>query len=192
MKKLLLLFVIIILIGLFYFISYLSTNDLFGWRLNLSFIKVKTSDYQSFGPNLSFKYPDIFEIDSDPENRYGDNYIVGIKLKTDNRTGCDIRKGGPDLDYSKSVDELTKNVTSQIKDKAKDFSLIEQEEIKIAGRDGLKVSFSFLDPIGARVRLDQIFTKNGDINYLIICGAGEYQFGLFKKDFEVLYESLVF
>ena len=192
MKNFLLLFALVVVAALFYSASYLSAHDLFGWRLDFSFLKVKTGEYQGFGPKLSFKYPDIFEIDSDPENRYGDNYVVGIKLKTDSRTGCDIRKGGPNLDYSKSVNELTESVTSKIKDKAKDFSLLEQEKIKIAGQDGLKTSFSFLDPIGARVRLDQINVRKGDINYLIICGAGEYQFRFFKRDFDILYGSLAF
>jgi hypothetical protein len=188
-KKIVLLFLIVFgaLICLIY---YLSAHDLFGWRLNFSFSRVKMNEYRSFGPDLSFKYPDTFEIDADPENRYGDNYVVGIKLRTDNRTGCDIRSGGPSLDYTKSIDESTQGVIDSIKEKSKDFKLIERQKIKISGRDGLKISFSFLDPIGARVRLDQISTQKGEVNYLIICGAGEYQFELFQKDFGKLYETL--
>jgi len=189
---LIIIIILAIIIALFYFFFYFSQHDLGGWRFNFSLSKVKTNDYQSFGPKLAFKYPDIFEIDSDPQKKYGDNYVVGIKLKTDSRTGCDIRKGGPMLDYSKSIDELTENAISQIRDKAKDFQLIEKEKINIAGRDGFKTSFSFLDPIGARVRLDQIFTQNEGINYMIICGAGEYQFDFFRKDFNILYDSLTF
>jgi len=181
-----------ILAGLLYFLSYLSVHDLFSWRLNFNLAKIETANYQSYGPKISFKYPSIFEIDPDPDNHYGDNYLVGIKLKTDNRTGCDIRTNGPDLDYSQTTDELADRVLSQIKEKATDFRLIQKEKFILGKRPALKTSFSFLDPIGARVRLDQIFTNNDETNYMVICGSGEYQYDFFKKDFEVLYRSVVF
>jgi len=185
-------FVVIFAIAIFFIVRELMTNDFLGWRLNLSLRKVETSDYQSFAPKIAFKYPKNFEIDSDPENRYGDSYLAGIKLRTDNRTGCDIRTNGTELDFSKTEDKLINNTISQIKDKASDFRLIQKQKISIGGRPAFKVSFSFLDPIGARVRLDQIFVKNDGTNYLIICGAGEYQFDFFEKDFGVVYKSVVF
>lgn len=174
-----------------YFAYRLSQKDLFGWRLNFNLNKVETGTFTSFAPNLAFLYPRIFEIDSNRE-RYGKGYLVGIKLKTDDRTGCDVRLGGPELDFSKNVAELTDEVIAPVKSKASDFKLIENKKTKIGGQDALRVSFSFLDPIGARVRLDQAFVKDKGTSYFIICGTGEYQYNFFQKDFNVFYDSLNF
>ncbi|HAI74380.1 MAG TPA: hypothetical protein DCS28_04300 [Candidatus Moranbacteria bacterium] len=174
-----------------YFAYRLSQKDLFGWRLNFNLSKVETGTYTSFAPNIAFLYPKIFEIDSNRE-RYGKGYLVGIKLKTDDRTGCDVRLGGPELDFSKNVNDLTDEIVSPIKNKASDFKLIENKKTKIGGRDALRISFSFLDPIGARIRLDQAFIKDKSARYFIICGTGEYQYDFFRKDFNVFYDSINF
>ena len=174
-----------------YFVYLVSQKDLFGWRFNFSLSKVETGTYTSFAPNIAFLYPRIFEIDANRE-RYGKGYLVGIKLKTDDRTGCDIRLGGPELDFGKSIDDLTNEIVAPIRGKASDFKLLENKKTKIGGRDALRVSFSFLDPIGARIRLDQAFVKDKDVRYFMICGTGEYQYNFFRKDFNVFYDSINF
>ena len=167
-------------------------QDFFGWRFNFNFSKVEMSDFKSLAPKFSFQHPSIFQIDTDEEKRYGKGYLTGIKLKTDNRTGCDVRTGGPALDYSKLESELAGIVTNPIKDKSKDFKLIENKKEKLGGKDAFKISFSFMDPIGARVRLDQVFVSNNGENFFIICGTGEYQYEFFKKDFDIFYNSINF
>lgn len=182
----------ILAVALLVFAYLFSQKDFFGWRLNLSLSKIEASDYKSIAPSISFKYPKIFEIDSDPEHKYGKDYVVGLKLKTDNRTGCDVRVGGPEIDLSKKTEDIVSEIVDPIKEKTKDFSLFENKKTKIGGSDGVRISFSFLDPIGARVRLDQIFVKNGGSNLIIICGTGEYQYDFFKKDFQFFYDSIDF
>jgi len=169
----------------------LSQKDLFGWRLNFNLSKVEISDYQGIAPNIAFKYPKIFDLDLDKDKRYGSAYVAGIKLATDDRTGCDIRRGGPQLDMSKSNQALSDEITGPIKAKASDFQLLESSKTKVGGRPAFQVSFSFLDPIGARVRLDQIFLPEKE-NYMIICGTGEYQYNFFRKDFQTFYDSINF
>lgn len=188
-SALVLLVLVVLIAG--YFTYLISQKDLFGWRFNFNFNKVETGTYTSFAPNIAFLYPKIFEIDSNRE-RYGKGYLVGIKLKTDDRTGCDIRLGGPELDFGKKVEDLTNEVVAPVKEKASDFRLLENKKTKLGGRDALRVSFSFLDPIGARVRLDQAFVKDKDVSYFIICGTGEYQYNFFQKDFNVFYDSINF
>jgi hypothetical protein len=184
---------IAVLLAVFFYAAYrLSQQDLFGWRFNFSIAKVETNNYESVAPNLSFRYPRTFEIDRDEKKRYGAGYIVGVKLKTDDRTGCDIRRGGPSLDYSRSVDEMAETVVGPIRERASDFRLIEKDKMAVGGRPALKVDFSFLDPIGSRVRLDQIFVDNQGTQYMIICGTGEYQHAFFVKDFRMLYDTLRF
>ncbi len=176
-----------------YFAYRLSKEDLFGWRLNFNLSKVKSRDYKSFAPTIAFQYPEIFEIDIDPEDKFGKTYLAGIKLKTDDRTGCDVRTNGPELDFSQSVDELAREIVGPIQEKASDMKVLEKKKTAIGGEKAFKVSFSFLDPIGARIRLDQIFTKGKDgTRYMIICGAGEYQFSFFQKDFNIFYNSINF
>jgi hypothetical protein len=176
-----------------YFAYRLSQKDLFGWRLNFNLNKVQTQDYSSFAPTIAFRYPKIFEIDLDPDNKYGKTYLAGIKLRTDDRTGCDLRIGGPELDFSKSADALSQEIVGPIGEKASGLKVLEKDKLSLGGQDAFKVSFSFLDPIGARIRLDQLFTKGKDgTRYMIICGAGEYQFSFFQKDFEVFYDSINF
>ncbi|MDO8241071.1 MAG: hypothetical protein Q7T51_03785 [Candidatus Moranbacteria bacterium] len=184
--------VIIIVSAIAYSIFLFSKKDFLGWRLNLGVTKIETSEYKGLAPNINFKYSKIFEIDSDVDKKYGVGYVVGLKLKTDNRTGCDIRIGGPELDFSKDSQSLADSIVGPIKEKAKNFDLIEKTKTKIGGQDALEISFSFLDPIGARIRLDQIFVKDGDNNFIIICGTGEYPYEFFKKDFRSFYNSIDF
>lgn len=192
--KIIALIIIILAVSAIAFAAYrLSQQDLFGWRLNFTLNKVKTKDYSSFGPTIAFRYPEIFEIDLDPDNKFGKTYLAGIKLKTDDRTGCDLRTGGPELDFSESVDELADDIVGPISEKASGLKVVEKKKISLGGQDAFKVSFSFLDPIGARIQLDQLFTKGKDgTRYMIICGAGEYQFSFFEKDFKVFYDSINF
>ncbi len=175
-----------------YFAYRLSQKDLFGWRLNFNLNKVETNTYTGFAPNIAFLYPKIFETDLDVDKKYGKGYVAGIKLKTDDRTGCDIRTNGPQLDFSQSEQVLTDTIINPIKEKASNFQLIEKGKLNIGGQKSFKVSFSFLDPIGARIRLDQIFTENQGTRFMIICGTGEYQYAFFHKDFQTFYDSINF
>ncbi|OGI28926.1 MAG: hypothetical protein A2288_02340 [Candidatus Moranbacteria bacterium RIFOXYA12_FULL_44_15] len=184
---------LILFIGVGFAAYRLSEEDLFGWRLNFTLDKVETKDYNSFAPTIAFRYPEIFELDLDTDNKFGPAYLAGIKLKTDDRTGCDLRTGGPELDFEKSADELSQAIVGPIGEKASGLKVIEKKKMFLGGEPAFKVSFSFLDPIGARIRLDQLFTKGkGGQRYMIICGAGEYQFSFFEKDFEVFYDSVNF
>lgn len=193
LKISLLILLALIMVVAGYFAYRLSKEDLFGWRLNFSLSKVGTKDYVGFAPTIAFRYPETFEIDIDPDNKFGKTYLAGMKLKTDDRTGCDLRTNGPELDFSKSADELAQEIVGPIREKASDMKVLEKTKITIGGQKAFKISFSFLDPIGARIRLDQIFTKGKDnTRYMIICGAGEYQFSFFQKDFNIFYDSINF
>jgi hypothetical protein len=170
----------------------LFKQNLFGWRGTLNISKIVTKNYTNYAPSFSFKYPDIFEIDSNQDAKYGKTYVVGIKLKTDNRTGCDIRLGGPEINFSSTDEQIIKEIADPIREKSKDFKLIEAKKTKFSNLDAFKFSFSFLDPIGARVRLDQVLVSSQNNRYIIICGAGEYQHSFFARDFDVFLNSLKF
>ncbi len=189
-KVIAIILIITVLTGSIFY--YFSQYDVFGWRFDFQIKKIETKNYKGLAPNIAFKYPVIFEIDSDNDSKYGSEYVVGIKLKTDSRTGCDIRINGPVLDYSKSVNELADTVTKEISKNAKDFRMVQKEKITVDGQDAFRVVFSFLDPIGVRVQLEQVFVVNNDVNYFIICGTGESQYDFFRKDFGAFFNSIDF
>ncbi len=174
------------------FLYYFSQNDILGWRFNFQVQQIETKEYKGLAPNIKFEYPTIFEIDGDVNKKYGQTYVVGIKLKTDSRTGCDMRINGPKIDFSKSVDELSKEVTKEISQNAKEFKIISKEKILIGGNEAFKISFSFRDPLGSRIRLEQVFVANDDVNYFVICGTGEQQYDFFHKDFNIFFNSISF
>jgi hypothetical protein len=192
MRRRVVLACMVVIVGMTAYSAYrVSRKDMFGWRLNWSVGRVETKTYTGLAPNIAFSYPETFEVDLNRE-RYGKNYLVGIKLKTDERTGCDVRTGGPILDFDKSSTDLIEEVVAPIREKVSGFSLLESRKTFIGGKSALRVSFSFLDPIGARVRLDHLFTEDGGVRYFMICGTGEYQYEFFRKDFDVFYDSIDF
>lgn len=192
-KSLIIIFSVIILLVAGVSAYSLLESNLFGWTATLNLRRFETNDFKSLAPKLTFKYSNIFDIDIDRDKKYGEGYLVGLKLKTDSRTGCDVRTNGPEINFGMSDTEISNSVIGPIQAKASDFKLLSQQRSKIAERDAFMVSFSFLDPIGARVRLDQLFTSNPDgQNFMIICGTGEYQFPFFEKDFRIFYDSIGF
>jgi hypothetical protein len=189
--KLSILFSILILLVVG-FLYYFSQNDIYNWRLNLQLQQVETKEYKGLAPNIAFEYSTIFEIDGDANGKYGQAYIAGIKLKTDNRTGCDIRINGPQLDFIKTENELAQEVTAEISKQAKNFKVISKEKMFIDGNEAFKITFSFKDPLGSRIMLEQVFVSNNKLNYFIICGTGEQQYDFFRKDFKSFFNSITF
>jgi len=182
----------IIIVGGIGCVYYFSQNDIYNWRLNFQIQQIETEEYKGLAPNIAFKYHTIFEIDGDVEGKYGQSYVVGIKLKTDNRTGCDVRINGPHIDFTKTEYELAKEVTDEISQKTKNFTIMTKEKILIDGNQAFKISFSFRDPLGSQVMLEQIFVSSGKFDYFIVCGTGKQQYNFFRKDFNSFFNSITF
>lgn len=172
---------ILIVLGL---ISYL-TGNLFGWRTDIFIKKISYKKYDHIAPNFNFQYPTHYDIDSDPENLYGENYITGFKLSTDSRAGCDIRINPAGINFEKSDAEIKKVLSEDMSKSAKDFKLMDAKRIKIDGQDAFSLDFTFTDPLNNQIRLNQIMTSDKQNNHFVfICGTGAYQYQFLKKDFD--------
>lgn len=176
--------IIILLISAFYIFFQKS-----GWRFDWSVQKINYLKYEHIAPDFSFRYPDYFQFDGDKEKKFGADYIAGFRLKTDQRTGCDLRFNSFGLNFSKSDQEIEDAIKNDLSKSVKEFNLIETKRIKFGGEDAFAVDFTFLDPIGNRTRLTQIMVSYNKANYLAICGTGEYQYKFFQKDFADFFES---
>ena len=171
------------LLILFLLVSYLSGN-LFGWRTDIFVKKIDYKKYNHIAPNFSFKYPAHYSIDNDPDNLYGDNYITGFKLSTDSRAGCDIRINPTGINFEKKDKEIKKVLSEDMAKSAKDFSLIKAKRIKIDGQDAFSLDFTFTDPLGSQIRLNQLMTTSQGSHFVIVCGTGAYQYQFLEKDFK--------
>lgn len=158
----------------------------FFWKLE----KVDYRQYRHLGPNFSFAYPDYYVIDEDAEKKFGADYLAGMRLKTDRRTGCDIRNNPFGLNFSKSDDEIRTALEKDLSASAKEFRSISADRIRIDGEDAFELEFSFTDPINDRVRLSQTIVSHGGGNYMIVCGTGEYQYPFFQDDFDDFYSKI--
>ena len=190
LKKLQIILIVIFYLAIILGILSFFSGNLFGWRTSIFVDKINYKNYSHIGPDFSFKYPDYFQIDNGEGKNYGDNYLAGLKLSSDSRTGCDIRLNSTGLNFQKSDDEITKALVSEISKSAKDFGLISSKRFKINKENAFSLEFSFTDPINSKVHLNQILTGHGDNFYMIICGTGDYQYKFFEKDFQSFLGSL--
>jgi len=189
LKKIQFLLVVIFYAAIVLGIVSFFTGNLFGWKTDVFINKVSYKTYSHIAPNFSFKYPSYFGVDNGEGKNYGTSYLAGLKLDSDSRTGCDIRLNGAGLNFKKSDDEIKKALIAEVSKGAKDFNLLNAKRIKVNGEDAFSLEFAFTDPIGGKVRLNQILTGHNNNFYLFICGTGEYQYKYFEKDFQSFIDS---
>lgn len=155
-----------------------------GWKFDFFLKKVNYKNYTHLAPDFSYRYADYFETDSGEGKNYGDNYLSGFKLGTDPRTGCDIRMIKSGINFQKNDAEIRSALSKELSASAKDFKLINAHRMKIDGENAFALDFSFIDPIGSRVRVNQVMTGHENNFYVLICGTGDYQYQFFEKDFK--------
>lgn len=183
-RNLLNLIMVVLVVGTFFIFIQKS-----GWRLNWFLEKISYQKYEHIGPNFSFRYPDYFQLDVDEQKKFGDKYIAGIRLKTDQRTGCDLRYNSVGIDFQKTDQEIRNAISAELSQGAKEYELVSSERIKLDGEDAFLAEFTFLDPTGSVVRLSQIITSHAGANFILICGTGDYQYRYFQKDFQDFLDS---
>ncbi|MFZ2154364.1 MAG: hypothetical protein WAV16_03990 [Candidatus Moraniibacteriota bacterium] len=164
-------------------------GDIFGLRTNIFVEKISYKKYSHIGPNFSFKYPEYYEIDNGEEKSYGETYLTGLKLKTDSRTGCDIRSSKKGINFTKSDKEINDALSKEISKSAKDFTLLSYARIKIDGETAFSQEFIFTDPLGNRTMINQVMAGHNKNFYIFICGTGEHQYKFFKEDFQSFLNS---
>ena len=177
--------IVIVLVMLAFFIFFQFGN----WRLNWSLQKINYQTYNHIGPDFSFHYPDYYQFDGDESKKFGDQYLGGFKLKTDQRTGCDLRINPFGLNFAKSDSEIENAIKNDLSKSAKEFKLISSQRTKIGNEEAFQIDFTFLDPTNNTVRLSQVLMSHAGTGYMMVCGTGEYQYQFFQKDFEEFFKN---
>ena len=189
-KKIILTVIVLILIFVAWkTVQKFSDTGLFGYRSSVYLEKVKFEKYSHSGPDFSFQYPDHYVFDDDADKKFGADYLAGFRLKSDQRTGCDMRHNLVGLNFSKSDAEITSALEKELSKNAQDFKLLSAKRINIGGEPAFRTEFSFTDPIASTVRLSQNIVSHDGQNYLIVCGTGDYQYKFFQKDFDAFFQS---
>ena len=173
----------VLLFGVYY---YLSSK---GYILRFSFFKPEYLEYSQESPKISFSYPSRFTIDKDKENRFGKDYVVGIKLPSDPRVGCDIRQIKGKLNLSGELTTVTDNLAKQISQGSKNFEVLNSTFIEIDGEKAIKLNIQFTGPLEETMRTDQVFTTHGGSVYTIICGTTKDTYQYFEEDFDYFFEN---
>jgi len=172
--------IVAVVIALLLVTVILRKSDL---RLDMSLRKINYQAYNHVGPDFSFRYPDYYVFDGDEQQKYGASYIGGFRLKSDARTGCDMRQSESRINFKKSDQEIREALQKDFEKSVKNFNLIKTERIKLGGEDAFVFEFSFTDPTGSTVHLAQIITGHEQTGYLLVCGTGDYQYKYVQKDF---------
>jgi len=154
-----------------------------GYIAGFPFSKPEYLDYQNESPRFSFSYPSKFVLDKDKENRFGETYLVGIKLASGARVGCDVRVISGQLSLEGELEEITKSLADQISQDAEGFEVLNSSLIELGGEKGIKLEVSFAGPSGETMRADQVFAAHKEKVYTLVCGAPKNTYDSFVEDF---------
>ncbi|MCG2685914.1 hypothetical protein L6258_00920 [Candidatus Parcubacteria bacterium] len=175
--------VLAILGGVYY---YLSSQ---GYIVRFSLFRPEYLEYHHESPKFSFSYPSKFVIDKDEDGRFGEDYLVGIKLPSDNRVGCDVRAIKGNLSLEGDLLKVTENLAKQISQGAEGFEVLNSSFVEVGGEKAIKLEITFKGPLGGTMRTDQLFTSYGGMVYTLICGITKDTYGYFAEDFGHFYEN---
>ena len=165
---------------------YLSSQ---GYILKFSLSKPEYLDYKNLSPSFGFSYSSKFVLDKDEEKRFGETYLVGLKLPSDNRVGCDVRAVKGQLNLEGEIGAVAEKLAQQISEGAKDFQVLKSEFREIGGEKAVLLEISFKGPLGETMRTDQVFAGRKDMVYTLICGATEGTYEFFAEDFSYFLDS---
>lgn len=175
---------ILILTGVYYYFHRQ------GYRIEFSVIRKQYVTYQNESPRFSFSYPsNRFVLDKDEENHFGEDYLIGIKLPSDHRVGCDVRAIEGSLSLDGELGIISSNLAKQISKGAKFFQSEGGSFTEVGGEKAVKLEITFSGPLGEIMRTDQIFTSHGNLVYTLICGSTQDTFEFFVTDFAHFFET---
>lgn len=160
-----------------------------GYVFKFSLSKPEYLDYKNLSPGFGFSYPSKFVLDKDEEGRFGNTYLIGIKLPSDNRVGCDVRAATGKLNLQGDLEEITAKLAQDISQGAKGFEVINSSLVKLSDEEGIKLEIVFTGPLGETMRTDQVFAAHGDKVYTLICGATKGTYEFFAEDFSYFLDS---
>ncbi len=158
-------------------------------RLHVPVVFVATHTVTATG--YTFRYP-VTYADEVGDAKYGAAYLTGFHLPGDNRTGCDVRSSDTGLNFAKGDAAIRTALVSELSKSAGGFELKSAGRMTIGSDPAYSVEFSFTDPMGDTMRIDQVMTTDRGNHYILICGAHDAQWDFFKDDFQTFFGSFRF
>lgn len=173
--------------GLLVVVLIIAGGYLYLQDYDLSFELIRR-DWQSYQheetPTFSFAYDaNIFEIDTDTESRYGEDYQVGIKLPSDARVGCDVRAIKGSLSLSDDAQKDGARLAKQISQGANFFQSQNYRFSQIGGAKALQMDITVAGPLGETLRMDQAFLERDGYTFNLICGTTSGIYSYFAEEF---------
>lgn len=166
---------------------------LFGYTLVLRYDYEQVETYTHDSPALSFDYnTQVMEIDMDEENKYGDNYIVGLKVIDDPRTGCDVRLVEQQLDLDRPVEEVARELSDELGSGSADFASSNAEYTMFGDKKAIEMQISFVGPLGDAAALRQVFIPEGEKTYTLICGGNKSLMKFYQEEYDRFFNSFTF
>ena len=142
-------------------------------------------------PGYAFRYP-VTYVEESNGAKYGSDYLTGFHLPGDNRTGCDVRTSDTGLNFAKSDAAIRAALVSELSKSAQGFDLKSGGRMMIGNDPAYSLEFSFIDPMGDTMRVDQVMTTDRGNHYILICGAHDAQWKYFQDDFRTFFGSFRF
>ena len=162
----------------------------FGFDVQMPFITKKYHTYTQKEHGITFRHTDHYVIDTDEKQKYGENYIVGLHMVNDARTGCDIRHNAVGINFTKSDQEINDAIYNDLAKNVKGLTEYQGKRIVIDGEDAMRVDFLLTDPLGNILHISQAIVSHDGNDYLIACGGNASQYAYFAQDFQLLFDSL--
>lgn len=155
-----------------------------GLRFHAPIERVKYQTHNDPAGKFSFVFPVRYTFDSDEQKKFGADYMAGFHLNADSRTGCDVRASEVGINFAKSDQEISEAIAKELSVNVKGLENFSGQRIKLNKRDAFAVNFSLIDPLGNKLRINQILISSPkQENYLLVCGSGEAQAEFFAQDF---------
>lgn len=159
------------------------------WSLRFN-SPIETVEHQEFkNENFSFFFPERYVLDKNEQKKFGADYLAGFHLADDDRTGCDVRSSEIGINFSKSDQEIKDAFIKELSANVKGFDQFKGERLQIGKRDAFKVSFLLTDPLGNKLKINQVLLSGNNENYLLVCGSGSAMEKFFQKDFNDFFKS---
>ena len=138
---------------------------------------------------FSFSYSSKFKLDEDEARQFGESYLVGFKLPSDSRIGCEVRGVQGNLVLGEDLPAVAGKLADVLSAGTEGFTVLDSAFVNVGGGRGIKLAVSFRGPGGETLRSDQVFTSREDRVYTWTCGAPEGAYQSYADDFAYFFKN---
>jgi len=152
-------------------------------------LKPQYLEYVNASPSFSFSYPSEFKLNEDKAGQFGESYLVGFKLPSDSRVGCEVRGVQGSLVLGEDLPVVTGKLSEVLSQGTEGFEVLDSSFVTVGDGRGIKLAVSFRGPDGETLRSDQVFTSRAGKVYTWTCGAPEDTYQSYADDFTYFFNN---